>query len=243
MNPESQPVSAPPPAALGRYVDPKLPEFLRSFEIDLVLDVGANTGQFAQELFTAGFRGRIVSFEPLAKAHAQLVRAGAENPRWTVAPRCALGAARGEQTLHIAGNLESSSLLEILPAHVRAARRSGYVDAETVSVYTLDEIATDYLAAATAPFLKIDVQGFEEQVLQGAAAILPKVKGLQAEMSLVPLYKGEPLFEPLLARIRSLGFELWWLRPGFTDPKTGRALQLDAIFFRPPDSEQRTPEA
>lgn len=225
--------SLPQSVPTGRHhLDPKLPEFLRVFRIDLVLDVGANTGEFARELFAAGYDSQIVSFEPLTKAHAALVAASAGNPKWIVAERCALGAERSQQTLHIAGNLESSSLLEMLPAHLEGAPRSHYVGLEVVPVFTLDEIAASHVAAAAAPFLKIDVQGFEDRVLQGAAKLLPRIKGLQVEMSLVPLYDSAPLFEPFLARIHSLGFELWWLRPGFTDPVTGRALQLDAIFFR-----------
>jgi len=225
------------------HLDPQLPEFLRLFRVDLVLDVGANTGAFAQELLAAGYSGRIVSFEPLTKAHADLVAASSENPRWIADERCALGAGRSRQTIHIAGNLESSSLLEMLPAHLRAAPRSRYVGSETVPVFTLDEIAANHVEAATSPFLKIDAQGFEDQVLQGAAALLPRITGLQVEMALVPLYEGGPLFEPLLARINSLGFELWWLQPGFTDPETGRALQLDAIFFRQRELEPRHPAA
>jgi FkbM family methyltransferase len=220
-----------PSATCRPHADPKLHELLAAFGIDLVLDVGANTGEFARELFAAGYEGRIVSFEPLSRGHRALLAASAGNANWILAERCALGARRGEQLLHIAGNLESSSLLEILPSHVRSAPRSKYVDSELVSVIPLDEIAHEYVETASAPFLKIDVQGFEEQVLQGATTTLPKVKGLQLEMSLIPLYEGAPLFESLLARAKSLGFELWWLTSGFTDPETGRLLQLDGIFF------------
>lgn len=214
------------------YIDPKLPGFLQRFGVDLFLDVGANTGECAKELLAGGYAGRILSFEPLSEAHAQLLVASTQNPLWLVADRCALGAERGEQTLHIAGNLQSSSLLDMRPAHLEAAPHSRYVGSETVPVFTLDEVAAGEVSAASAPFLKIDVQGFENRVLEGAKAILPKLVGLQLELSLVPLYDGEPLFDSLLSQVMSLGFELWWVRPGFSDPGTGRALQMDAIFFR-----------
>lgn len=215
-----------------RHADPKLPEFLRAFGIDLVLDVGANTGEFARELFAAKYQGRIVSFEPLARAYPVLLANSAQNPNWIVAERCALGEERGEKLLHIAANLESSSLLEMLPAHLRSAPKSCYVDSELVSLVPLDEIAQEYIDSASATFLKIDVQGFEERVLQGATATLPKVRGMQLEMSLIPLYEGAPRFEDLLGRAKALGFDLWWLKAGFTDPETGRLLQVDGIFFR-----------
>ncbi len=227
---ETPPQLVNPTASL--YMDPKLPEFLRLFDIDLVFDVGANVGQFAQELIAAGYAGRIVSFEPLTEAHAELERSSQDHGPWVAAERCALGAETGEAIINIAGNLQSSSLLPMLDGHVQAAPRSRYVGAEAVPVRTLDDTGAEHAASARAPFLKIDVQGFEDRVLQGATRLLPKIRGVQVEMSLVPLYDGEPGFEWLLSRLRALGFDLWWIRPGFIDDSTGRALQVDGVFFR-----------
>jgi hypothetical protein len=82
-------------------------------------------------------------------------------------------------------------------------------------------------------FLKIDVQGFEPQVLEGAARLLDRTQGVQLELSLAPLYEGQTLFLPLVDWLAKKGFELWALIPGFIDNKTGRMLQVDGIFFRP----------
>lgn len=225
------------PDRAPRYLDPALPELLRHFGIDLVFDVGANTGQYALELIEAGYEGRIVSFEPLSTAHPQLLAASQGHDGWTVEDRGALGAEAGTATLHVAGNLQSSSLLGMLDTHVDAAPASRYVDAETVTVRTLDEAGAPHAAAARAPFLKLDVQGFEDRVLAGATTLLPRIRGIQVEMSLVPLYEGEPAFEWWLARLRSLGFDLWRIWPGFSDPRTGRTLQVDGMFFRPSPAE------
>src|SRR5208337_3648960 len=81
-------------------------------------------------------------------------------------------------------------------------------------------------------FLKLDVQGFEYKVLQGAEQFLAHVAGIQIELSLVPLYDGEHLFHPMLHDLEERGYDLWSLIPGFVDPETGRLLQLDTIFFR-----------
>ena len=80
--------------------------------------------------------------------------------------------------------------------------------------------------------MKLDVQGFEHKVLQGAGQVLRRVAGIQLELSLVPLYDGEHLFHPMLHDLEERGYELWSVIPGFVDPDTGRLLQLDAIFFR-----------
>jgi hypothetical protein len=120
----------------------------------------------------------------------------------------------------------------MLDAHEEAAPASRYVGTETVDLLRLDEIGADYAAEARSPFLKIDVQGYEDRVVDGASGILPKIVGIQLEMALTPLYQGEREFGSWLPWLRSLGYELWWLRPGFLDKRTGRALQVDGIFFR-----------
>ena len=63
--------------------------------------------------------------------------------------------------------------------------------------------------------------------------ILPKIKGVQIELSLVPLYENQLLFLGMLDYITNLGFELWDISPGFRDKQSGKLLQFDGIFFRP----------
>lgn len=216
------------------YLDPEMVGLLRSFGVDLVLDVGANCGQFALELIRAGYEGRILSFEPLAEAHADLLRVSRDYPQWRVAERYAIGDRNGEAILHVAGNSESSSLLSALSAQTAAAPGSRYVDSESVAMRTLDEVAAAAVADAARPFLKLDVQGFESRVLDGAKGLLGKLIGIQAELDLVPLYRGSVSLEEMLARLRGLGFALYRIRPGFTDRRSGRMLQCDGIFFREP---------
>ena len=207
-------------------------KLLITHDIDLVLDVGANTGDWAKRLFETGYEGRIVSFEPLSLAYEELVKKSKSNPEWAVAQRCALGDTNGEAMINIAGNSESSSILPMLNSHIDAAPRAAYVGSERVKVCRLDTIAPVYLRDSRNPFLKIDVQGYEKKVLGGAGLILPQIKGLQLEISLVPLYDGETLFEDMLKEIKSLGFELWRVSPGFYDYRSGRMLQVNCEFFR-----------
>ncbi|OLP17113.1 hypothetical protein BST81_17305 [Leptolyngbya sp. 'hensonii'] len=210
----------------------KILKLLTLHEIDLVLDVGANIGQYAKGLFQIGYQGKIISFEPLSSAHAQLFLSSRNYPNWEVAERGAIGHANGEVEIHISGNSESSSLLNILPAHVNAARKSAYVDSEVVRIFRLDELIGHRLADFRAPFLKIDTQGYEDRVLQGASGILPQIKGLYLEMSLMPLYEDQILFEEMLRTVNQMGFSLYDLVPGFFDYRTGRLLQVMGTFFR-----------
>lgn len=210
----------------------RLSLMLTQHKIDLVLDVGANTGQFAKSLRDAGYTRRLVSFEPLSTAHAQLLQASRNDAYWEIAPRTAIGDHEGEIEMHIAGNSVSSSVLGMLDSHASAAPGSSYVGTERAPLSRLDTMALDYIKPGMTPFLKIDTQGYEDRVLDGASELLTKTRGLQLELSFVPLYEGQKLFDELAERLRKLGFTIWAIRPGFCDPHSGRMLQVDATFFR-----------
>jgi FkbM family methyltransferase len=205
---------------------------MRAFEVDLVLDVGANAGQYGADLRAGGYEGRIASFEPVTRAHAQLVQRSRHDQKWTVHPRCALGAYEGEIEINISANSVSSSVLPMLESHVNAAPGSAYVGQETAPMTTMDGIVERYLAGSRAPFLKIDTQGYEWQVLYGAAATLARLRGIQMELSLLPLYEGQHLWRDCIDRLESEGFVLWSVQPAFVDPANGRTMQLDGLFFR-----------
>ena len=202
-------------------------------KIDLVLDVGANTGQYAKSLREAGYSGRIISFEPLSSVYDKLKLASKKDSLWEVAQRAAIGDKDGDISINIANNTQSSSVLPMLESHLQAAPESEYVDSETVKLYRLDTIATQYIDDRyESIYLKIDVQGYELQVLEGSTLLLPRIKGIQLELSLVPLYEGEPVFRDMLDKLDQLEYELHAVIPGFTDTNSGRLLQLDGIFFR-----------
>lgn len=222
---------------LKRYnvsCDPSLQLFsaLSHVQTDIVFDIGANTGQFAQQLRATGFAGTIVSFDPLTTAHAALTAAAAADSAWLVHPRAAVGDEDGEININIAGNSVSSSVLPMLDAHSSAAPGSAYVSSERAPLVRLDSVAGQYLDASSRLFIKIDTQGFEWQVLDGAIYTLRQAQGVLLEVSLTPLYEGQKLWLEMVKRLELEGFTLWALQNGFTDPHTGRSLQVDAIFLR-----------
>ena len=206
---------------------------LREFNIDLVIDIGANDGQFARELRVGGYTRRIVSFEPLTSAHARLLESSKHDSDWQVHSRCALGDRLGEIELNIAGNSVSSSILPMLSTHSSAAPGSAYLGHESAPLTTVDVAVLPYFEYAQAPLLKIDTQGYEWPVLDGAAATLPKVRGVLMELSLVPLYEVQHFWRECIDRLQAEGFVLWALEPVFIDPASGRTLQWDGLFFRP----------
>lgn len=200
--------------------------------IDTVLDIGANAGQFGSELRNVvRYRGRIVSFEPSTSAFKQLQMAARGDKSWRVL-NVALGDAPGIQRLHLAGNSESSSLLQMLPLHVEAAPYSRYTGEESIQVEALDTVFDDVCKGARNIYMKIDTQGYEAQVLRGAAHCLERIDTVQIEMSLAPLYEGQALFGELFANLSSGGYELIGVESNFGNARTGHLLQIDGIFHR-----------
>jgi FkbM family methyltransferase len=203
---------------------------LQEQDINVVLDVGANVGQFARWIRDAGYTGKIVSFEPLSDAHHTLSQMAKRDSRWIVAPRMALGSGLGSIDIHVAGNGVSSSILPMLAAHKGAAPDSRYVETQSVVLNRLDDVYP--LSQEDRLLLKVDVQGYEKAVLDGSVRLLKNCRAVIIEMSLVPLYEGQSLAIELWTHLMSVGFQACYFNPGFRDPRSGRMLQMDGVFVR-----------
>ena len=199
--------------------------------INVVLDVGANAGQYAQGLRRAGYQEKIVSFEPLSSAYMVMEKAAALDSKWT-ACHYALGETNGTSEIFISSNSWSSSLLDILPEHTNAAPESQYVAKEAITIKTLDSIFDEHVSASDRVFLKIDTQGYTKPVLSGASNSIDKISGVFVEMSLVPLYAGEALIGEVINMLYENGLVLLAIEPEFIDKKSGRLLQVNGLFSR-----------
>jgi FkbM family methyltransferase len=196
-----------------------------------VIDVGANTGQFANWVRDSGFKGQIVSFEPQPAEHAELVVSAESDPDWIIAPRCALGATDGTAQLNVAGNSYSSSLLEMLDRHADNAPKSAFVDTVETPLRRLDDVLSELGIDPTGALLKVDTQGFEAEVLRGATSALQVVSAVHIEISLDLLYAGQALASDIFALLAAAGLELTNVNDGFRSTD-GRLLQIDGSFSR-----------
>lgn len=211
---------------------PRLTEMLARHNVTLVLDVGANIGQYAVSLRNNGYGERIVSFEPLSSAHAELTANADLDPGWDVAPRCAVGAAAGETEINISPESDMSSLLPLTDdaaekfASVRSTAR------ETVPVTTLATELPRYASANDVIFVKSDTQGYEAEVLAGLAGAADRVIGLQLELSLAPIYQGQPDYLSVLNQVGELGFTPHLIIPGYFSRHHGQMIEFDVVCFR-----------
>jgi FkbM family methyltransferase len=200
-------------------------------KVDLVVDVGANCGQYAAWIRQAGFNGAIHSFEPLSDPYADLRARAASDPGWRTS-RLALGNADGMVELRVAADSASSSLFEPEPRHLRVSPLAAPVRTETVRMARLATVWPEVVRGYERVYLKIDVEGGELNVLRGAAPILERVFLVEVEASLVPLFRGTALFLDVAAYLTGTGYELIGVEPNTDDLSSGTMHMVDAIFRR-----------
>lgn len=209
-------------------------KLLDHHRVDCVVDVGANDGGFARGIRGLGYKGRIISFEPLQEPFGSLHRKSIADAKWE-AFQYAIGDAKSHVTINVSGNSGmSSSVLPMLETHTVVEPDSRYVGTETVNQERLDELLPELgIGRDSRTFLKIDVQGYERAVIDGASRLLAGgvIVGLQLELSLVPLYEGAMTYREGLERAEILGMTLMGLDPAFADSTSGQLLQADAVFF------------
>ena len=210
-----------------------LRELLARLEIDCVLDVGANAGQYHDFLRDRVlYDGTIVSFEPLSR-HVEALRARSRSDRNWHVEGYALGSKQGSLEINVMVSDQFSSFLE--PDHDRVGDYAGLNvadHAETVAVRTLDGVlpALQERIGFKRPYLKIDTQGFDIEVLRGAADSLPAMRALQTEASVRSIYKGMPGYTEIIHYLDDRGFDITGLYPISRD-KSLRLVEFDCVMI------------
>lgn len=209
----------------------RLGQLLKTLDITCVLDVGAHVGGFSRRLREAGYRGRIIAFEPLPDIFLQLEANGADPLNLESYP-FALGPQDGAAAINVTRNLYSSSLLQ--PRDESVAIEQGVeVDSQTeVQVRSLDGLSEQLRLPGERIFLKLDVQGYERQVLTGAAGVLSRAELLQVELSFFGSYQGGWRADEAFTYLYQAGYRIVAMKEDWSDPKTGEALEGDFVFAR-----------
>jgi FkbM family methyltransferase len=210
--------------ARGKY------RWLQERRIATVFDVGANVGQFAEMMRAVFPRATIHAFEPLASCHNILTRKMSSLQPMHIYP-VALGRVDGVSTMYHNDFSASSSLLPMTGRHREAFPHTGHTIEEQVTVRPLDAVMSG-VAYESPVLMKVDVQGFELDVLAGASTTLQRVDVLIVETSMVELYEKQPLFHEVYDFLRARGFVFAGSFDQIVDPSSGAVLQADAIFLK-----------
>lgn len=201
---------------------------LRRRNVDLVIDVGANAGQYALDLRRRGYSGAIVSVEPLPEAFDSLSRALNADRDWH-GVNAAAGAHKTRAAFNISADSVCSSLLEPSQTLLDAIPTAKTVRTIEVDVVRLDDLP---LPAHRTCLLKLDVQGFEEEALAGAVRLMETVEVLELELSLKPSYASGYTLQRALPRLTASGFAITSIGRGVSDTTTGQLIDMDVLLER-----------
>lgn len=196
-------------------------------EVDLVLDVGANVGQFAIDLRMAGYRGEIYSFEPSPSAYIQLLQESSRDPLWSVF-NIGFGNRFEFGQLNISSNNGLSSSLLMPKLHVDFFPHIQFVKTEQVVITTISNFFSDNRILGRKILLKIDAQGYESKILEGAEEVFPDISYTFVELSILELYQGEPDALSVLNHLAKLGHRIVDFRRG-VESSDGKLLQFDVL--------------
>jgi FkbM family methyltransferase len=219
---------------LSVFLPGHLKALLARLKINCVIDVGANIGSYGRMLRRVGYKGRIVSIEPVPEVFAQLSAAAAGDDEWMTL-KMACGSREETRPINIFAKSALTSFLEPSPNLLRMELDPNPIQrTETMKIVRLDSLFDQILSGIDEPrvFLKIDCQGLDFEVLKGAGEAIATVEGLQSEVSSIPLYFGVPDYLEFLSYCRNLGFEPTGFFPVCNSPVGGHMIECDVVLIR-----------
>lgn len=219
--------------AMYRYLHYlRLKTILENYQINTVLDVGANQGQFATELRSIGYKGKIISFEPVSNTFAGLKESALNDPNWEVY-NLALGSQNGEQKINVADSSVFASFLKSNDWCEQSFGESSVASREeTVIIRRLDEVLNEMVENLDQAriYLKMDTQGYDLEVFAGLGSLHDRVFALQSEVSVIPIYQNMPHLTDSVSLFEKHGFELAGMYPVNVDKSTLRVIEFDCLM-------------
>lgn len=200
--------------------------------IDTIIDIGANIGQTHDTLRHWGFKGEIISVEPLPSLQNTLQEKATKDPLWTVLSPLALGEANKDIEINVSEASDMSSILETSDELLEALPKTTVIDQAIIPMKTLDTLYDELNLDNKNIFIKMDTQGYEMNILQHGQNALKKAIGLRLEMSLFEIYKGEALMSDIMMFLKEKGFSPYMIWEVYFSRKLNRQLQAEGVFYK-----------
>jgi FkbM family methyltransferase len=218
---------------LGLFLPGHLRAVFKDLNINCVIDVGANVGEYGAMLRHCGYQGRIISLEPVSEVYEKLKLRAAHDESWRTV-KAACGSENETGAINVFGVSLHNSLLP--PSKHMSCHVDGHdvERTEQIAIRTLDSMFEDFVDGLPDPrvFLKIDTQGFDLEVVKGAGKCMHRVCGVQSEVSVVPLYEGMPDYLEAITVYRELGFEPTGFFPILHTATSHHLIEFDAVLTR-----------
>jgi FkbM family methyltransferase len=212
-----------------------LVDLFKDMNIDMILDVGANVGQYAIMLRNIGFTGEIHSFEPIKAHYEELNEASRADDKW-ITYNYALGRTSGHEEINVLSG--QSSFLE--PSELGndfSNSELGKATRETVEISTLDEfMESHFLGNASVRqrniYLKMDTQGYDLEVFRGGVRTMEHIVVMQSELALKKLYQDMPDFSDSVSAYQALGFEVTGFYPVSREKLSRAIIEVDCVMVK-----------
>ena len=214
---------------LGYEIKKKKRNFFLKNKIDLIIDVGAHRGEFAIDVLGENFEGKIISFEPQSKIYDVLLKNSSKFENWHVHERCGIGKKNKNLKLNIMNETTCSSFFVPTKNLLSIDPNSRIIKKEKTKIFSLNNLFSKNYKIKKNTFLKIDTQGYDKYVLDGASKILKKLLYVQMELAIEPLYKNEINYESMIKYMKKRGFIIWKLG-GVIENLKGKSMSFDIIF-------------
>ncbi len=207
-------------------------ELIKLYQVEMVFDIGANSGVSGEYFRNIGYAGKIVSFEPVKDLYTQLQKKANQDPLW-VCENVAIGDRETEQEIYVTGGSGSASSFLVSVGHMeKVAPELATIGTEMVKLRTLRSVIVKHFPQGERLFLKIDAQGYEKKILESAGDQLDRAVGMRIELSIMRNYDGEPLICEMLPYLYELGFRVCAIEEGWSNRTTQEVYQVDATLFR-----------
>ena len=204
-------------------------EWLTEGNYDVIIDIGANIGQFSQGFLERNPELIIHAFEPIPEAF-QILQKTLGHYKGVDIYNLALGNKSGDFQFHLSSHLTSSSVLPMASLHKTAFPKSKEQKDINVRMERLDNILESKMVEGKKTLCKIDVQGYEYEVIQGGKKVLAYCDLIICEMSFKELYKKQRLFDDVYRELRDMGFIYIGNLSQIFNSIDGSVLQANAIF-------------
>ena len=217
-------------AGFNRRIAPNFFEVIQANKVDIVLDIGANDGGYGLELRDSGYTGRIHSFEPSPSAFNRLSAIIGKDSLWN-AEQCGVGQHPGTLELNVS-KADVFSSFKALNDFGQTSQNAKVVDTVKAKVVRLDDYLTKNPELMGRPYLKIDTQGFEREVLEGLGNMLHEMVAIQVETSLINSYVGETDWLESILFMRDAGFEVATMVCNSSISSKARVREFDIVYVR-----------
>ncbi len=211
-------------------LDVHLKTLFERLNINCVFDVGANRGQYGRFLRELGFEGRIISFEPVTTDFEILADQASIDSDWQ-AHQIALGERESERFINVTSDSLFNSFLN--PNEFIKNQGLRVTQQEKVKIQPLDKLFHNFLEGLNQPqpYLKLDTQGFDFEVLDGTIGVLDRIVALQIELSVKPVYEKTPYYLDSIVKLEELGFEVTGFFPIARDNAL-RVVEFDCVMVK-----------